>query len=119
MEYAVLSNFLNFSSFNGLLILYIYCLSYKSKTPFVFKEVLELAGLENDYSFAYTVASSSFGLVKYELKKDICTVNGINEFIADHLSDMLDEKITDLGEDKADFLQELKDVKVKVEDYFK
>jgi len=117
---TVLSNFLTNSSFNGLLILYIYCLSYRTNTPFSYKDLLELGGLDEDYSFGYSIALGAANLIDFENKKGIWSIKGVNNYLDSNISNKIDEKITKILEELDDdnFKLDLTIKKKQVEEYF-
>jgi len=113
---AQIDNFLEDSSFNGLVSLYILKLSFDKKISFNLVELFKEAYPgQSDYCYAYMVACSAFGLVYFNYRKDILTVAELDNILSSKIKD----KIYIEAEFSTNVIDFRKNIIKKVEDYFK
>lgn len=99
-EVFSVKEFLETSSYTGLLSLYGIVLAHAEKTPFNLQDFTnEIEILEFDYSLGYLIASSAFGIFNYKSSKSIWNITEMNQEFADKIEKSLFEKGKEVQED--------------------
>ncbi|WP_147431757.1 hypothetical protein [Tenacibaculum discolor] len=99
-EALSIEEFLDTSSYTGLLSLYGVVLAHAKQYPFNLQDFTnEIEILEYDYSQGYLIASSAFGIFNYKSSKSIWNITEINQEFADKLEEYLLEKGKEIKEE--------------------
>jgi len=94
----IIDQFLDTSSYSGLMGLYAFSLSHKYQKEFGLKEAFEKSKHFNeDYTQGYILASSCFGLFDYSVKNGKYSVGEINEKLSTDLPEALISTIQNIS----------------------
>lgn len=84
----LLTSLLDYSSFNGKLIMYASFLSLEKKESFSLDELFQDS---KDYMLGFFISLASVGIIKYTKKDNIVTVLYLSELIKEKISDIIIE----------------------------
>jgi len=114
---ALAKRFVQWSSISGDLILYSLLLSFQPTIPFSLPDLTsKISGLDIQYSQGFLVAANSMGIIDFDFKKKIITVNNFNPALSNAFPAILDTDLRHAISDKhrADLVSRRKEI----EQYF-
>lgn len=116
LKIGTVDDFLDASSYNGLLALYGISTAATNKIPISIDNFCEHLNIEPEYANGYVIASSSIGLFNYASSKGTWNITAINKDFSENVKGSLIKRGKEIAQEFSDF-EYTEDIKA-VENYF-